>query len=996
MSVWTLPLLPSNGLDRSLHAPVLVGLVFVTLFTEVFGWTYAGLVVPGYLAAAFAAAPITGVLILIEGGLTHIGVALVARVIPERTGAWSTAFGRERFFLYIVVAIVIRLFIEGSVVPWATYRYHLTHSRELYSIGLVLVPLIANVFWSSGIYHAGPRLLVLTGLTYLVVDVLLQHTNFSLSRFQVANESVALHFLDTPKAYLLLLVGAMLGARGNVRYGWDYNGILVPALLAVAWYEPVKLLGTAVEAVALYLLARFLSSVRPFSRLPLVGPRRMLFVGILGFAFKLGLGHLLLRTAPSIQLTEYLGFGYILPSLLAVKMWNKLRIGIVLMPTLQVSLTAFLFGNALGFGLNWLTEWRAARPASSAAVRMSDNIAFDWLLASHVPPQRPGECRQPLQSSALRTVIEQWLQRGFPTARELGMLDAAELEVVSDQQRWWLIAPKATATPACSGLRVALSPDLKRRGGALALRLSIDPYGSALTAAALAVAEATAAPLVLGSVPSDAKVLPSADDSELLPKGFSILELDAAERQKSVLTIIGTVPNELNLGALEQLTRQSIQVDFADARQMPNPRLTLGDTANRLIASQRLGTAELEQWSAALRRELQSRLVDLIGQTYRAPSQPELLLLSSTVLPALESDTGPNEWVRAVALHLGYRIAQSPNAARTAWVLFEPPDRDRRGNATWIVRPGSARHLTVEVPAPLWEHGTLSYGLSLFDALDARHLMVAGVRPNAKPDGSSDPRRSAGKTSFFQRIHETALARGEQVLAIHAIRPDVPITEDVIAESSAPVLSPEQRPSLALEVFGLLARSGLSAQHYQASTNQVSIGAQFDPAFAFAERFAPDGMLRLWFSQRAREQISSIPAALDSFRRIIDRSPLDVDVAKLTLERLGKTPHQRKSGRTSAVCDLDRVTEQVEQWLARNNPYDRLDAKRLGLGCEWHASIDAPTGIPWLLLVSSNAAHVVPMHSAKAVARRVSAEASAEKIRAALDLGTATVVVEAP
>ena len=42
--------LPSNGLDRSLHAPVLVGLLFLAFFNETLGWTYAGLVVPGYLA----------------------------------------------------------------------------------------------------------------------------------------------------------------------------------------------------------------------------------------------------------------------------------------------------------------------------------------------------------------------------------------------------------------------------------------------------------------------------------------------------------------------------------------------------------------------------------------------------------------------------------------------------------------------------------------------------------------------------------------------------------------------------------------------------------------------------------------------------------------------------------------------------------------------------------------------------------------------------------
>ena len=66
-----LHLFPTNGLDRSLHAPVVIGLVLVTFFTEAFGWTYAGLVVPGYLAATLAAAPVTACLVLFEAWLTQ-------------------------------------------------------------------------------------------------------------------------------------------------------------------------------------------------------------------------------------------------------------------------------------------------------------------------------------------------------------------------------------------------------------------------------------------------------------------------------------------------------------------------------------------------------------------------------------------------------------------------------------------------------------------------------------------------------------------------------------------------------------------------------------------------------------------------------------------------------------------------------------------------------------------------------------------------------------
>ena len=113
--VWAL--FPVNGLDRSLHAPVLVGLMVLTFFTEAFGWTYAGLVVPGYLATVFVAAPVTGVLIVGESIATYFFAALMGRWLPY-TRAWSTTFGRERFFLLIVGAVLVRLAVEGNLLPW--------------------------------------------------------------------------------------------------------------------------------------------------------------------------------------------------------------------------------------------------------------------------------------------------------------------------------------------------------------------------------------------------------------------------------------------------------------------------------------------------------------------------------------------------------------------------------------------------------------------------------------------------------------------------------------------------------------------------------------------------------------------------------------------------------------------------------------------------------------------------------------------------------------
>ena len=326
---------PVNGLDRSLHVPVLVGLLLLTFFSETLGWTFAGLVVPGYFASVIIAAPATAVLVTVESIVTYAVGSLLGRWLP-RTGVWSSAFGRERFFLFIVVGLGVRLAVEANLLPLLETRFQLPHSRELHSLGLVLVPLLANMFWNAGFFRSVPRVAFITGLTYAFIDlVLLPYTNFTVSRFEVANESVSLAFLEAPHAQFILLIGALLAARANVMYGWDYNGILVPALLSVAWYQPTKLATTVIESLIVYGCSRGLASVPPLSNVLIVGTRRTMLTFGVGFTLKWIAGSVMMRVDPSVHMVDYLGFGYLLPTLLAVKMWNRSAIGTVIVPTLQ-------------------------------------------------------------------------------------------------------------------------------------------------------------------------------------------------------------------------------------------------------------------------------------------------------------------------------------------------------------------------------------------------------------------------------------------------------------------------------------------------------------------------------------------------------------------------------------------------------------------------------------------------------------------------------------
>src|ERR1700722_5125693 len=107
-----LHLFPKSGFDQSTTTPVLIGVLLSWIFTEWFGWVFAGLVVPGYLAAVF----------LLDPRAPFIGV-----------------FGRERFFLVVLSSILVRLAVEGAILPRL-----LPHATWAFSIGLVVVPLAAN------------------------------------------------------------------------------------------------------------------------------------------------------------------------------------------------------------------------------------------------------------------------------------------------------------------------------------------------------------------------------------------------------------------------------------------------------------------------------------------------------------------------------------------------------------------------------------------------------------------------------------------------------------------------------------------------------------------------------------------------------------------------------------------------------------------------------------------------------------------------------------
>lgn len=357
MKIAVFTLLP-GGLDQSILLAVLAGLIVLLFLTECYGWVFAGLVVPGYLASVYAMSFFAGVAVTVEAMLTFVIARFLSTVI-SRAGAGTQFFGRERFFLIVLASVVVRQNSELWLLPTVATQVDvwfdttLEAERQLSSIGLVLVPLAANMFWKLDLRRGLVQLAVPTLLTYAVLTLLLlPYTNLSYASLELTYEDTALDFLASPKAYIIILATAYTASRFNLLYGWDYNGILVPALLALVWAEPLRIAVTVIEAIVLVYVVRAALLLPLLRTANLEGPRKIVTVFILGFGLKLLVSWIFGDDAPTGKVTDLFGFGYLLPSLLASKMLQKRALGRILVPALQVSLIGFVVASLIGLGLD--------------------------------------------------------------------------------------------------------------------------------------------------------------------------------------------------------------------------------------------------------------------------------------------------------------------------------------------------------------------------------------------------------------------------------------------------------------------------------------------------------------------------------------------------------------------------------------------------------------------------------------------------------------------
>jgi len=368
-----IPLFPEGALASSVVTTVLVGVCVVGILNLRFGWILSGLVVPGYMVPLLLDKPLAAAVVFAEGIITYALVWFYSEFLSRHTG-WSNFFGRDRFFALVLVSVGVRVTLDGWALPafgeWlnGTFQLAFDYRNNLHSFGLIVVSLIANNFWKTGLRRGIAPMAITVGITYLIVRyVLIEFTNFNINSLGFVYEDIAASLLASPKAYIILLTTAFIASRMNLLYGWDFSGILIPSLLALQWYQPEKILTSFVEAAVILFVARSLLRLPVFQGTTVEGARKLMLFFSVSYAYKYVLAFAILWLAPEQKITDYYGFGYLLPTLIAIKMHDLDVLARMARATLQTSLVAGLLATLLGFSLYFIPDTWALKGSSATA-----------------------------------------------------------------------------------------------------------------------------------------------------------------------------------------------------------------------------------------------------------------------------------------------------------------------------------------------------------------------------------------------------------------------------------------------------------------------------------------------------------------------------------------------------------------------------------------------------------------------------------------------------
>ncbi len=847
-----LPIFPEGALASSVITTVWVGVFVISFFNLRFGWVLSGLVVPGYLVPLIIVRPIAAAVITVEAILTYLLVWLFSEKFGGRW--WSSLFGRDRFMGLILASIAVRGGLDGWALPhladWLATNWdrQFDWQSNLQSFGLVVISLLANQFWKPGLARGLGSMIVVTALSWLIVRYgLMEFTNFRISGVSYLYEGLASSVLASPKAYMILVITAFIASQMNVRYGWDFSGILIPALMALQWYQPTKILSSFVEAAVIYVIARLLLKLPLLANASIEGARKLLYFFNVSFAYKLLLGHAIVLLGLEVKISDYYGFGYLLSTLLAIKAYEKDIFARVMRNTFEISIAGAALGNLAGLALTAIVPASMANAAARGAKAQADGDSeVERLFRAAVGDawvQRAGSGSLGLtanQSEALVATVEQ-LEAGARPAELAPWLAASGFEMREGAGR------VAIARMGEGGRDLLLfNPQATRK---LAVILDDPASQSGLAAAALQVFESQNARwlLVTSPVRESAVVLTAMQDSFGKGSRDTWLTVRAApsgapSRAEFVRRSAVAVDIAGMRRALPGLAIDFAPVTLAHHRDEAVLALAPGDIA-RLVADERVPPAAIGpsidlkgDGAIAVEAGAQDDMaatctIDPAAGELPPPDVAQLAYMRFEVveplLAALAAKAGDAPAARRSARLAGFGLTQCQLGGRLQWRLASP---QHGGGTMFFAASGDRSQIIQSYAGP--ERHVLAAAAEFYLRGNAGALLVA---PNREA-------LSEGPQSYFGMTGQAILRDlGDNPGSVVQLRPallsaaPLPLTGSDAPEGKGDMIIAldwvEQRSPLAQQLAAMATASGYRAR--LADRSSATAGYELTPGWTF-------------------------------------------------------------------------------------------------------------------------------------------------------------------
>ncbi|WP_440053718.1 poly-gamma-glutamate biosynthesis protein PgsC/CapC [Pseudoalteromonas sp. T1lg65] len=786
---WTIMLFPSaGGLGQSVITSVWVGVLVVSFFNLRFGFPLTGLVVPGYLVPLFIVSPVSAWVVIVESIVVYALMRFSAKTALEKFG-YAEMFGRDRFFAIVLLSILVRVVMDVLIWPpiadtLAQWDITFHYASQLHSLGLIIIALVANTMWNGGFRYGVKVSAIQILVTYLLVRfVLMQFTNFNIENLALMYEGIASSIIASPKAYIILVITAFLASRANIKYGWEFNGIMLPALLALQIMQPSKLLTSLIETSIILIVGSMILRFTRLKHANIEGARLLLFFFNIAFIYKLALNYAVVEFFPTVKVTDTFAFGYMLSTLLALKIYQKDALGLVIRSTFQTSIVGGFIAIAIGFAIMIIPSFLSSPSLDLSASNYQDDRSLQGIVRNY-----KSRLYTQKEAAAQSQFINEQQRSQFRAAMRL-LIDAPQANFPQAQSMLAQINFNSTKTTSSIVIEDASNTDIR---GLFVLSLTprnahiiTVPYPTderlASESAILLFDFWQPSALALGGAssasPSNSnnKQSPFYQDFISLFEEYGSVQLrEYTRRVNTKITQLGLteenkfwvynqLPDSVSQSQIRELTGiQSVQFGLPDYQALPSADFNGAlvelylDSKNysQLLSSLSMQSNTLLGVEIEYSDQSVHELVDTFADKITTKNSDHFSLLTpqqaalweyEILRPLFELVDNVSLADDASTLHARLRQLNSianlvhyqinlVSHQNEQYVVLQPNGTEqslRLGQGMYVFNLSPSQNMTIQVPRPLLESHTIGFASDLFTRTKSRVLLLAGAHPQA-------------------------------------------------------------------------------------------------------------------------------------------------------------------------------------------------------------------------------------------------------------------------